>query len=129
MCKRADGERWDGLRANAEQRQRAQVVVDLVGTMVVAVALGYQFYSWWSGEKAEEERHSDARSQQLECNRATRNNHDHLKVKHETQRDAQAVVARMRQQGREGSERLNAYYNEERKGWYVGKGRHSLSRQ
>ena len=50
------------------------------------------------------------------------NNHDHLKVKHGTQRDVQAEVDRMRREGREGSERLNVYYNDERKGWYVGKG-------
>jgi hypothetical protein len=28
----------------------------------------------------------------------------------------------MRREGREGSERLNAYYNDERKGWFIGKG-------
>ena len=128
-------------RADAEQRQRAQVVA-VICTGTVVVALGYQFYSWWSEEKAEEERHSDARSQhaqQLKCNRADteqrqrrlpvaehsysrsgRNNHDHLKVKHKTQRDAQAEVDRMRREGYEGSEKLNEYYNDERNGWYVG---------
>jgi len=47
------------------------VAVMFTGTGVVA--LGHQFYSWWSEEKAEEERLSGARSQhaqQLECNRA-----------------------------------------------------------
>ena len=100
------------LRAVANKRQGAQVVA----VCTAVVALGYQFYSWWSEEKAEEERHSDAPSQHA------RQDHDHLKVKHETQRDAQAEVDRMRRKGREGSERLNAYYNYERKGWYVGKG-------
>jgi len=107
-------------RAVAEQRQGAQVVAFCTGV----VALGYQFYSWWSEEKAEEERHSDApyqHAQQLN-NSYTRKNHDHLKVKHKTHRDAQAEVDRMRREGREGSERLNAYYNYETKGWYVGKG-------
>ena len=102
------------LRAVANKRQGAQVVA----VCTAVVALGYQFYSWWSEEKAEEERHSDAPSQHARQLR----DHDHLKVKHETQRDAQAEVDRMRREGREGSERLNAYYNSERKGLYVGKG-------
>ena len=114
----------------------------MIFTGTGVVALGHQFYSWWSEEKAEEECLSDARSQhaqQLKCNRADteqrrrrlpvaehsysrsgRNNHDHLKVKHETQRDAQAEVDRMRREGYEGSEKLNEYYNDERNGWYVG---------
>ena len=83
---------------------------------------------WWSKkrrseEKAEEERRSLLVPQSGHDNRhAQHNNHDHLKFKHRTQRDAQAEVDRMRREGREGSERLNAYYNDERKGWFVGKG-------
>ena len=77
----------------------------MIFTGTGVVALGHQFYSWWSEEKAEEERFSDARSQhaqQLKCNRA----------------DAE----QRQSEGREGSEKLNEYYNEEREGWYVGKG-------
>ena len=44
------------------------------------------------------------------------NNHDHLKFKHGTQRDAQAGVYPTH------SERLNVYYNENLKGWFVGRG-------
>jgi len=95
----------------------------VIFTGTVVVALGYQFYSWWSEEKAEEERRSLLVPQSGHDNRhAQHNNHDHLKFKHRTQRDAQAEVDRMRREGREGSERLNAYYNDERTGWFVGKG-------
>jgi hypothetical protein len=73
---------------------------------------------WWS-----KKRRSLLVPQSGHDNRhAQHNNHDHLKFKHRTQRDAQAEVDRMRREGREGSERLNAYYNDERKGWFIGKG-------
>jgi hypothetical protein len=50
-----------------------------------------------------------------------RNNHDHLKNMHSSQDSAEAEVSRMKETGFEGSERLNAYYNSEHGGWYVGK--------
>ncbi len=50
-----------------------------------------------------------------------RNNHDHLKYMHSSRENAEAEVCRMKLIGFEGSERLNAYYNSEHRGWYVGK--------
>ena len=100
----------------------------------VIIALGYQLYSWWrERHRAEEELCSDyARyqySQQgLEKDEIRRytaknsNNHNHCKFKHGTQWGAQAEVDRMRSLGYEDSERLNVYYNENLKGWFVGRG-------
>jgi hypothetical protein len=50
------------------------------------------------------------------------NNHDDGKFKHSTRRGAEAEANRMRRRGYEGSERLNVYYNDELRGWYVGEG-------
>jgi hypothetical protein len=52
----------------------------------------------------------------------TRNNHDHLKHKHATQSEAKAEVRRMKAANYDGCERLNAYYNPDLDGWYVGRG-------
>ena len=95
-------------------------VVSVVITVAVVVTLGYGLYSWWSERerrRAEEELRTIRR-----YTARNSNNHDHLKVKHGTQRDAQAEVDRMRRRGYEDSERLNVYYNDELGGWFVGRG-------
>jgi hypothetical protein len=50
-----------------------------------------------------------------------RNNHDDTKVKHESRQAAEREIRRMQTVGLPGSERLNAYYNEDRGGWFVGR--------
>lgn len=48
--------------------------------------------------------------------------YDHAKVKHATRANAERQDARMKRIGSyDGSTRLNAYYNEDRTGWFVGK--------
>ena len=69
----------------------------------VIIALGYQFYSWWRDSYST----------------SGRNNHDHLKFKHQTRPGAQAEVDRMRRRGYKDSEWLNVYYNADLKGWFV----------
>jgi hypothetical protein len=50
-----------------------------------------------------------------------KNNHDHTKVKHESRQTAEREIQRMQRTGRHDSERLNAYYNDDRNGWFVGR--------
>mmetsp|Transcript_30611 Transcript_30611/g.65776 ORF Transcript_30611/g.65776 Transcript_30611/m.65776 type:complete len:208 (+) Transcript_30611:138-761(+) len=52
-----------------------------------------------------------------------RRNHDHLKHRHVSRASAEAEVYRMRQNSHiyEGTERLNAYYNERLQAWFVGR--------
>ena len=49
------------------------------------------------------------------------NNHDHLKVKHNSRDEALAEIQRMQRYGYEDSERLVEYYNSELDGWFVGR--------
>lgn len=49
-------------------------------------------------------------------------NYDHLKAKHPMREAAEAEVRRMKRSGHyEGSDRLDAYYNSDMKGWFVGR--------
>jgi hypothetical protein len=53
-----------------------------------------------------------------------RNNHDDEKHKHASQEEAEAEISRMRRNGYHGSDRLNAYYNDELQGWFVGRSKY-----
>ena len=48
-------------------------------------------------------------------------NHDYRKVPHRTKSIATAELKRMKSKNYPGSERMNVYYNPERKAWFVGK--------
>ena len=48
-------------------------------------------------------------------------NHDYMKVPHRTKSIATAELNRMKNKSYPGSERMNVYYNPERKAWFVGK--------
>ena len=48
-------------------------------------------------------------------------NHDYRKVPHRTKSIALAELNRMKNKNYPGSERMNVYYNPERKAWFVGK--------
>jgi hypothetical protein len=50
-----------------------------------------------------------------------RNNHDDQKQKHTCQEEAEAEISRMRRNNYADSDRLNAYYNYELQGWFVGR--------
>jgi hypothetical protein len=82
-------------------------------------ARGYQLDSrYYHGrlEYMHSTRESAETGHHVQCN-----NHDHLKYMHSSRQSAEAEVRRMKQTGFEGSERLNAYFNCEHGGWYVGK--------
>lgn len=49
------------------------------------------------------------------------NNHDHLKKCHLTSKSALNEIKRMQSKNIKGSERLNAYFSENRKCWLIGK--------
>lgn len=48
-------------------------------------------------------------------------NHDYLKVPHNTKSLATAEMNRMKSKNYPGSDRMNVYYNPERRKWFVGK--------
>ena len=104
-----------------------------MGPIVVALAAGGALLLlWWLSSREQEvqkkrkEAAWQAESQRWQAGGGFKssagNNHDHLKHKHPTQEMAEREIRRMKSVGKDGCERLNAYYNNERDGWYVGRG-------
>ena len=104
-----------------------------MGPAIIAVGVvAVLFFVWKLLSPSEEvqknrrEAASQEESQSRQAGRSFRssagNNHDHLKHRHSTQEEAEREIRRMRSVGKDGCERLNAYYNNERDGWYVGRG-------
>ena len=50
------------------------------------------------------------------------NNHDNRKIGYDSRVKAKKVINRMKEQGCDGSNRLNEYYNSDYDQWYVGRG-------
>lgn len=82
-----------------------------------------------SYQRQQEQREREYRYREARTHRAfhstaysnPRNNHDNQKRMHATESEAHDVIDRMQMQGVPDSERLNAYYNSELGGWFVGR--------
>ena len=93
--------------------------------VIATVAFISILYLWWSNKKDQENESTASASASVPVPvrySNPDNNHDHLKHPHSSQRSAEAEVKRMKRRGRTGSDRLQSYYNRERKAWYVGRG-------
>jgi hypothetical protein len=102
----------------------------IIGLLVIGGIIGTSWLIWRNTKAAaQHERESSSFAHEAQGYQSIsrkyhvpRNNHDHLKYMHSSQESAEAEVRRMKRGGYEGSERLNAYHNPERGGWYVGRG-------
>jgi hypothetical protein len=97
----------------------------LIVVTLLAVGGAALFLWWLSREEVQKKRKEAARraeSQRWQAAASSGNNHDHLKHKHTTREKAEQEIRRMKSIGKDGCERLNAYYNDELDGWFVGRG-------
>jgi hypothetical protein len=112
------------LAKKEEERRVEEWDSPIIISAAAAAALGSAWYIWRSLFTKKEDRQKEERcriSERTYISYSSTNNHDHLKHKHSTREDAESEIRRMKRNGCDGSERLNAYYNSDYKGWYVGR--------
>lgn len=92
---------------------------DLVGALLLgAICIGL-----WAWNQFREGKVKQQRLQKESWNYgSTVNNHDNEKRQYRTQEEADRVVGRMRRHGKDGTGRLNSYYNPDYGKWFVGNG-------
>lgn len=111
--------------AHSSYSQSSMPSLVVVG-IVLVVGIGAY---WWETRRSRRKAQEDQRKRKEEAYRhvpyersygSSGNNHDNLKHKHPTKESAEREIHRMKSVGKDGCERLNAYYNDGLDGWYVG---------
>mmetsp|Transcript_30905 Transcript_30905/g.70661 ORF Transcript_30905/g.70661 Transcript_30905/m.70661 type:complete len:84 (+) Transcript_30905:216-467(+) len=69
----------------------------------------------------------DCNNQHIRHENYGSNNHDHQKRSYTSCDDAEDVIERMRNQGKDPNRTLRAYYNRHCERWFVGNGRYSTN--
>jgi hypothetical protein len=110
----------DSISIPGPGHRRAIIVAMLVAALLVVVVLLVAFV-WWCLCCCGRSNGTAAEREGFVLYSNLENNHDDAKHRHSTRGGAEAEVGRMQRAGYRGSDRLNAYYNRDRKGWYVGK--------